>query len=196
VAPVAIGEAEALLTSRGVRMKPKAIITGALLAFVAVSLGYSILKEARHSEPDAQKEIGPFLASSEHSPAASILGVTAGDIRHDQEVVAYYFYGNVRCQTCKKIEAYTADVISRSFTNELSTGLLAWKTANVDERENEHFVGDYELTSRAVVLVRMADGKQTEWKNLAHIWDLVGDKDAFQKYIADEAKAFLKKGNQ
>lgn len=171
-------------------MKPKTVVTVVLLAFVAASIVYLVLKETSSREPQAADTAPPSksVVSTTNAP-------TEEAVSTEHKVAAYYFFGNVRCQTCRKIESYTAESIA-SFTNELSTGLLEWRTANVDEKENEHFVKDYELTSRSVVLVHMVDGKQTEWKNLASIWDLVGDKEAFQKYISDETTEFLETGNR
>lgn len=165
-------------------MKPQALLTGSLLAFVALSIGYLIVNETTDHGP-APLTGSPSVATPSEQPAA--------DVTSTHTVVAYYFYGNIRCQTCRKLEAYTAESITTSFTNELSTGLLEWKTTNVDDTENEHFIEDYQLTSRAVVLVRVVGGKETEWKNLKRIWDLVPDKAAFQKYITDETSGFLKK---
>ena len=177
-------------------MKAKSIITGVLLAFVAVSIGYLIIKEQRAADPIAQEEGGLEATALKQPLAKDVTGGSAEVIELGDTVVAYYFYGDVRCQTCKKLEAYTSESILTSFTNELSTGALKWETVNTDEKENEHFVTDFELTSRSVVLVKWVDGKQTEWKNLERIWDLVGEKGTFQKYITEEARAFLKTGKQ
>ena len=177
-------------------MKAKSLITGILLGFVAVSIGYLIIKEQRASDPVAEEEGGLKATALKRPSAKGVTGGSAEVIELGDTVVAYYFYGNVRCQTCKKLEAYTSESILTSFTNELSTGALKWETVNTDEKENEHFVTDFELTSRSVVLVKWVDGKQTEWKNLERIWDLVGDKGDFQKYITEEARAFLKTGKQ
>jgi hypothetical protein len=176
-------------------MKPKAIATGALSAFVAVSMGYLIVKETRNPKPDTTEQGNDAVAAPEQVPVAGTAEKPSNAAESVRIVVAYYFYGNVRCQTCRKLEAYTSESVTTSFPNELADGRLQWKTANVDEKENEHFVKDYELTSRSVVLVYMVDGTQVEWKNLASIWDLVADKAAFQKYISDETAAFLKKGS-
>lgn len=172
-------------------MKPKTVATTALLVFVAASIVYLVVKETG-SRDHRVADSGPSSGSGLRSKTdASTEQVNATG----HKVVAYYFFGNVRCQTCKKLEAYTAESIA-SFTNELSTGLLEWRTANVDDKENEHFVKDYELTSRAVVVIRMVDGEELEWKNLASIWDLVGDKKAFQKYISEETLGYLQTGNR
>jgi hypothetical protein len=165
-------------------MNPKKIVTGVLMAFVALSVVYLIVKETRTTDP----------AASVGTSTNTAQGESVNIAEKANTVVAYYFHGNVRCQTCRKIEAYTAESITNSFKDELLAGQLQWKIVNVDETANEHFVKDYELTSRSVVLVQMVDGKQSRWKNLAQIWDLVGDKEKFQKYISDETTGFLAGG--
>jgi hypothetical protein len=44
-----------------------------------------------------------------------------------------------------------------------------------------------------VVLARFRGGKQASWKNLDQVWNLVGDKAAFQEYIKNEVAAFTGK---
>jgi len=39
-------------------------------------------------------------------------------------VVAFYFHGNVRCATCRKLEAYTDEAIHSGFANALDDGVL------------------------------------------------------------------------
>lgn len=175
-------------------MKPKAITTVALLAFVAVSIGYLIIKETRFPASDPNEQRSDAVVASGQTTVTGVANGPSNATESAHSVVVYYFYGNVRCQTCRKLEAYTSESITTTFANELADGRLQWRTANTDEKENEHFVKDYELTSRAVVLVEMVDGKQVGWKSLASIWDLVADKESFQKYITDETAAMLKKG--
>ena len=62
---------------------------------------------------------------------------------------------------------------------------------NVDEVENTHFVNDYQLYTRSLVIAKMVDGKQTEWKNLKKIWELVGDKTAFMSYVQNEIRTYI-----
>ncbi len=166
-------------------MKAKNIVTGILLAFVAVSAGYLVVKELRpgrrsHAQPIPDQSISGDL------PASSTNNAT-----NERKVIAYYFHGNSRCATCRKLEAYTQEAIARDFVNALKDGELDWRVVNIDEPENEHFIQDYQLTTRSVVLVETIDGKQKMWKNLNRIWDLVRNKTEFQQYIRDETKAFL-----
>ena len=62
---------------------------------------------------------------------------------------------------------------------------------NVESTENQHFIEDYQLRTRSVVLVELQDGKQIRWKNLEKVWQLVQDKDAFFNYIQEETGEFL-----
>ncbi len=170
-------------------MNPKKIVTGVLMAFVALSVVYLIVKETRTPEPVAEAQLSNDVVAGTSTNTAQ--GEAVNIAKKANTVVAYYFHGNVRCQTCRKIEAYSAGSITNSFKDELLDGRLQWKLVNVDETANEHFVKNYELTTRSIVLVQMVDGKQSRWKNLAQIWDLVGNKEKFQKYIYDETTGFL-----
>ncbi|MCP4710679.1 MAG: hypothetical protein GY869_18805, partial [Planctomycetes bacterium] len=81
------------------------------------------------------------------------------------------------------------------FAEELKDGRLKWQAINVDESTNEHFVSDFELTAKSVVLVNQQDGKQASWKNLEKIWDLTGDKEKFVAYITNETRTSLEQTN-
>jgi hypothetical protein len=107
--------------------------------------------------------------------------------------VAYYFHGNVRCATCRKLEQYSHDAVAEGFPQELATARLRWLTVNVDKQENAHFTKDFGLYTRSLVLVAERGGKTVRWKNLERIWELVRDPAAFEKYVQGELRAFMKK---
>ena len=108
-----------------------------------------------------------------------------------EKTVVYYFHGNMRCRTCNKIETYTKEAINAGFAGELKDGLLEIRVINTDKSENEHFIKDFQLTNRAVVLVRSRGDKLGKWKNLDRIWLLVRKKEVFQSYISDELRDFM-----
>ncbi|MDD5084441.1 MAG: nitrophenyl compound nitroreductase subunit ArsF family protein [Candidatus Omnitrophica bacterium] len=107
-------------------------------------------------------------------------------------VIVYYFHGNFRCPTCHKLEQYTKEAIESSYKDELSSGKLVFKVVNAEEKENEHYMKDYGLYTRSVVLSLVKDGKEIRYKNLDKIWDYVGDKQKFFDYIKSETNDFLK----
>jgi hypothetical protein len=108
--------------------------------------------------------------------------------------VAYYFHGNKRCSTCRKLEAYTEEAITGGFASEIEAGELVWRVVNIDEPGNGHFVTDFELVTKSVVLVEYRDGEVVRFKNLKLVWQLVGDEDGFVRYVRDETRGFLAEG--
>lgn len=160
-------------------MKPRLIVTIILLAFVAVSAAYLVMTEAT----------GGRAGTAQEQTTATGADATTG-----REVIAYYFHGNWRCATCRKIEAYTAEAIKTGFPKALADGRLAWRIINIDEPGNEHFVEEFEIATRTVVLAEVVNGQRKRWTNLQRVWDLIGDKNAFVTYIQDETRAYLEGG--
>lgn len=109
-------------------------------------------------------------------------------------VVAYYFHGNVRCATCRKIEALADEAIHSAFPAELESGALAWSVVNIDEPDDKHFIEDFQLVTRSVVLAEYRGGEVVRYTNLDRVWQLVRDEAAFMAYVQDETRAFLGQG--
>lgn len=107
-------------------------------------------------------------------------------------VQAYYFHATYRCKTCTTLEQYSRESIEENFKDQLANGTLRFNEVNFDEPENRHFLQDFGLTYRALVLVRYKDGKQVSFKNLEKIWQLVGSKADFVTYVKAEVEAYLK----
>ncbi len=116
--------------------------------------------------------------------------VTGADVVGNRLVVTY-FHGNVRCVTCRKLEAYATEVMDSSFAAERKDSSIVYRVVNFDEDGNEHFQKDYELYSQAVILSYSVGGTEKAWKNLDKIWVMVGDKEKYLNYVRDEIHAFL-----
>ena len=149
-------------------MKPKWIVSGVLLAFVGFAVAHAVNRQIREQNSEAPQ------------PTATAA------------MVAYYFHTTARCTSCKTIEAYSREAIQQEFAGDLQSGKLDWKTVNVDQPENRHFISDYQLSSMALVLVETREGKPGRWKNLDEVWQLLGDKEAFLKYVRTEVRQWLK----
>ena len=104
---------------------------------------------------------------------------------------AYYFHGNFRCDNCRKIEQYSRESIELYFSAQLQTGELTYKIINTDEPENKHFVEDYQLYTRSLIIAEFKDGKQVKWKNLAKVWDYLDDREKFYAYVKSEIQNYL-----
>lgn len=169
-------------------MKRKTIVTAALLVFVAASIAFLAFKELK---PGTSRVVSDAVAMEKKAPAT---GESANSRQRGRQVVAYYFHTTFRCATCYRIEQLTNDAIQTGFPKELKNGRLVWKIVNVEEQGNGHFIKDYQLFTKSVVLVDMKDGKQVRWKNLKEVWEFVDREDAFRKYIQRETSAYLGEG--
>lgn len=123
------------------------------------------------------------------APAPVDTARVAAPPRH--RVVITYFHTTQRCATCRKLEAYSREAVETAFAGELKNGTVVFQLVNYEEKGNEHFVKDYELYTKSLVLVDELNGRPVRWNRLDRIWQLVQDKPKFLKYVQDEARAYL-----
>ncbi len=107
------------------------------------------------------------------------------------ELIVYYMDMGKDCTTCQNLESYTREVLETHFKSELARGRVEWRRVDVDLSANGHFVDEFRLYTKAVVLVRFAGGRQVDFVSLSRIWELVYDKDAYMDYIRKEIQASL-----
>jgi hypothetical protein len=106
------------------------------------------------------------------------------------KVIAYYFHSTRRCVSCKKIEKYSRDAIEKGFEKEIKSGKVEFRQVNTDEKENQHYMKDYQLYTKSLVLSYVENGKETKWKNLDKVWTLLRKKETFVEYVQDELRVF------
>jgi len=106
-------------------------------------------------------------------------------------VAVYYFHGNFRCANCRNLEQYSKEAIEKHFKDELVSGKVVFKVINVEEKGNEHFVNDYQLYTKSLVISLVKTGKEVKSKNLAKIWEYLKNKPKFYQYIKEEIDTYL-----
>lgn len=106
-------------------------------------------------------------------------------------LAVYYFDQGKDCETCVQIPAYTQAVLQRRFERELATGRISWHAIDTDDPAKEHYLNDYQLYAKSIVLSLQKDGAQLKWKNLDRVWELVYDRVAFERYVEEEMAAAL-----
>jgi small redox-active disulfide protein 2 len=170
----------------------KRILTGCLLVFVIATLGVVI---ARAKNTPAAESAAPGSGVSRNLAqqpdelnGRAIPGIAVTDATR---VVAMYFMTSARCTSCLKIESFTREAIESGFSQELKDGVIILKTINVESPENQHFVSNYQLYSKTVVIAGVEKGLQQRWKNLERVWDMLDDKQAFMSYVQTEMKQML-----
>ncbi|WP_137227112.1 nitrophenyl compound nitroreductase subunit ArsF family protein [Shewanella sp. MEBiC00475] len=105
----------------------------------------------------------------------------------------YYFHGNQRCTTCLRMEKFTKDTLTEHFQQQVANGELQLNLVNVDLNQNQHYIDDYELIFRTVVVTHSNNGVETEWDRLDRTWELANDETAYQAYLAQAIQAMLVK---
>jgi hypothetical protein len=108
-----------------------------------------------------------------------------------KKVIVYYFHGEFRCQTCLKIEELTQKAVTGGFKKELAESKIEFKVLNIDLPQNAHFIKDYNLETKSVIISEYNGSKQVRWKNLPKIWDYYSNEIMFIKYIQGEIKKYL-----
>jgi hypothetical protein len=191
-------------------MNPKRLIKSLLLIFVVFSLAFLVYKEflAKNESIANQvtkKQTGTTLIKEDPISVSKNKNLKKSATTHkntdsskksvmkpqNPNVIAYYFHGKFRCTTCRTIEQYSHDAIHTYFTKELENGTLEFRPVNIEEPENRHFVQEYQLFSKALVLSLITDGEEIKWKNLTDVWKLVRDKERFFQYVKGEVEHFL-----
>ncbi len=126
----------------------KKIITILLLIFVAGSVLYVIDRETKTAAP-----------------------ATVPESVSSNELKVYYFHGTKRCMTCNTIEQLARETAEK-YKN------VKFISVNIEEPQNEHFVRDFQLVSRSVVMER--NGK---FERFNQVWELVRRPEDFKKYL-------------
>jgi hypothetical protein len=102
-------------------------------ASVFFSLGFAVLggcSEAPDTTQAKQQSGTPALPAAVERRAETT------------QVIAYYFHGTVRCETCLNIEKQAHELVMSRFAAELASERLVFKPVNYDKPENAHFSKD------------------------------------------------------
>lgn len=170
-------------------MNWKKILSGLLLVFVLITIGFAFGKEITIRRFQARESaVTPVPGSGETGEKPGPADTAA----LKDHVIVYYFHGAVRCKTCNGIEASAHEVVNTQFAEEQKDGRVVWHTENFQERED--LAKRYEITFSTVVVVGMRGGKETGFERLDRVWELTDDVEALQKYIALAVTQQLKAG--
>lgn len=150
----------------------KKIMTIVLLIFVVASIVFMVVKQMK--------------GASSVASTAGAEQTTSAVPQMDGVLTVYYFHGNQRCMTCNKIEQLTKQAVEEKYADELASGKIVFRAVNVEEPVNEHFVKDFSLTTRSVVMQR--NGK---FRKFDEVWTFVREPEKFTEYIQDGAARMM-----
>lgn len=130
-------------------------------------------------------------SDSKKEPAADTVKDTVS--ASADKLTIYYFHTTFRCWTCNQFEKLTKEVLAESYADKVSDSIIEFKVINVENGKNKHFVDDYRLVTKSLILSLGQSGKQVQWKNLEQIWQLARDAEKFKTYVRKGIDEYLKK---
>ena len=113
-----------------------------------------------------------FAAENGFSLTSDEILTEANSLVH-ATVVVTYFTTDVRCTSCRAIEAQTKEVVEKQFADALAAGSLVFQTRNIDREENKHFIDEYQLSFKTVVISSMEQGKEVQFVKMDKVWELL-----------------------
>lgn len=154
----------------GAKKTGKKYLTAVLLLFVLASLAFMFLREAKEKTE---------TTAAKNQPASVVPA-------QKDVLTVYYFHGTQRCMTCNKIEQMAREAIHTKFAEAMDNGQIVFRSVNVDEAANEHFIRDFQLVTRTVVMEK--NGKH---ETFDAVWTLVREPDKFTTYLQDSATKMM-----
>jgi hypothetical protein len=149
--------------------KIKNIVKHVLLAFVFLSVGFSLGKD--------------FSRRSFTEPG------TVSQREKGEKVVVYYMHGTFRCSTCNEIERLTKETVEKDFADEVAKGLLIFQAVNF--QKEEQFANRYKIAAGCVVVAKIADGRDSDFKALKNVWTLYDSPPEFKEYLGETIREYL-----
>lgn len=147
----------------------KTIVKDVLLLFVGASLGIGLMDTIR-----------PDTHGGDPTPTIPMVtDVTKG------KLIAYYFHGTHRCETCTTMEAFAHVALEQK----INEGQVSWRVVNYDLSVNKALREEFKIVGPTLVLLDPSSGGR--WKNLTGVWDHAEDKPAFVAYVRSELDAFM-----
>lgn len=151
----------------------KKVLTIILLIFVAASVVFMVFKEVK------ARNAAAALPAAGTEPTVAVP-------RNENALTVYYFHGNQRCMTCNRIEELARAAIQDKYAKEMADGTVVFRSVNVEEPANEHFIRDFQLTTRSVVMQ-----KAGKYEKFDKVWTLVRDPRKFAEYIQNGAAKMM-----
>ena len=102
-----------------------------------------------------------------------------------------YFTTDVRCDSCRRIEALSQRAVLEGFPDEIAAGRVVFRVINTDLPENAHFVDRYAITNKIVVVSHQQGGDEVGWKGLQDVWLHLDEPDEFLPYVREPIRAYL-----
>ena len=90
------------------------------------------------------------------------------------------------------MESYSLETVTKYFKKEIESGKVNFKAIDLEEKNNEHYVNDYKLYTKTLIISVTKNGKEIQYKNLDKIWEYARNKEKFTNYVKNSINESLK----
>ena len=125
--------------------------------------------------------------------AALVTGAAQAADAPKDRVIAMYFHRTERCPTCQKMGSYSEEAVKAAFADEIKAGRVAFHFIDFEAEKNARYTKAYNISGPALIVAKISNNKVASYRNLEDIWDKVGDKPAFLRYVQENVTACLAK---
>jgi hypothetical protein len=136
-------------------------IRNLLLAFILVSIGYSLGKHSVRRD-------GGSTESSKEGKSGSYVEVM-------------YLHATFRCVTCNAIEQMTKEIVNTRFKADVESGRIVWFEANF--QDDDALAKQFEVSASCVIVAIVKEGNVIDYQKLDEVWTLVGNPPKFNEYV-------------
>lgn len=157
----------------------KKILQPILLVIVAVGFGAFVWGKINPDPAGTTASTDPSAVTPTATAEAN-----ATQLSEQPSVTVTYFTTDVRCTSCHKIERLTRESLETNFAEAMETGQIRFQTVNIDREENKHYIYDYDLSFKTVVVAGPSQNADApEWEKLDDVWRLLDAPENFAAYV-------------
>jgi hypothetical protein len=158
-------------------MKYSQYISRGLLAFVLITIGFSLGRQTAPSSPRAPES------------QAETVDPQAPDTASEEKIVVYSVHMTFRCWECNQIEALTEELLENEFSEEIEAGTIEYRT--VDYMKDAEFARRYDIASSTLVVARFDGNEHVDFERLDEVWTKSRKPEEFKAYVRSAIEAQL-----
>lgn len=147
--------------------KHKKLITNLLLAFVLITIGFSL---GKHNAL-------PKVAVNGDTTLASNSKLADGK----KVVKIFYMHSTFRCVTCNGIESRAREIVEKDFAEAKNNDTILWEDVNF--QENELLARQFDVVASCIVVSVMQNNEIIEFEKLDEVWTLIEKPAEFDAYV-------------
>jgi hypothetical protein len=131
-------------------------------------------------------------SGSENSSQNADSTKTTNEINPNLKLQVYYFHSTMRCKTCNAIEATVKKTIDTFYENEITNGVISFKSINVDEEANKALAEKYLAYGSALHLIAIENGEEKDNDLTEFAFsNIYKDNDAFSNSLKDTIQTLI-----